>query len=454
MHKITLSLALVTMLLSACSNHKSITSADDSRVTANPAVQAKSETKVEPTSPVINQPIVIVEDQPIAPPIDLLERIRRGFQFPELESKYTANYIKWNVSHPSYLQDLFDRAEPFLYYIVEEIEKRGLPMELALLPAVESAFKPEALSRSKASGLWQFIPSTGKSFGLRQDWWYDGRRDFISSTNAALDYLTHLNGLFDGDWYLTLAAYNAGQGTVIRAVQANQRKGRKTDYQSLNLRAETVKYIPKLQALKEIVKNPSRYNVSLPKIPNQPYFEILTLPGQIDLQKFAELAKLDLKTIRHMNAGYLRWATSPEGPHRILSPISNHAQSSFALQKIEVNPSVEYQQHIIRRGENLGQIGRRFGVSVAALQKANNLSGTNIRAGKTLVIPIPSRTGSAVAQSNQNSANKRVHHVVQGDTLWSISKRYNVKLQQLLSWNQLSKNQTLRLNQSIFIFQN
>lgn len=457
MHKITITLALATLLLSACSNHKPATSADNSRAVIYPSDRTNTETQIEPTEPAAVQQdtaTVIIQTQPSAPPVDLLERIRAGFQFPDIDSKYTANYIKWNVNHPTYLNDLFDRAEPFLYFIVEEIEKRGLPMELALLPAIESAYKPEALSSSKASGLWQFIPSTGKSFGLRQDWWYDGRRDFISSTNAALDYLTHLNSLFDGDWHLTLAAYNAGQGTVLRAIKANQRKGRKTDYQSLNLRAETVKYIPKLQALKDIVRNPNRYNVSLSKIANQPHFEILTLPGQIDLQEFAKLANLDIQTLKHLNAGHLRWATSPDGPHRLLSPLSNHIQSNIALQKIKVNPSIEYKSHTIKQGDNLGQISRRYRVSVAALQKANNLRGTNIRAGKTLVIPVPSRGGPAVAQSNQDSNNKRIHTVVKGDTLWSISKRYNVKLQQLLSWNQITKNQTLRLNQSLLIFLN
>ena len=298
MRKITLTMSIIILLLTACSNHKSTTTPNNnSRVTvdpnneaSNPIIEQSSNTNevdVEPTTQ-------IVKTIPVAPPIDVLERIRRGFQFPEINSKYTESYLKWNTSHPTYLADLFARAEPFLYYIVEEIEKRGLPMELALLPTIESAYKPDAMSRSRASGLWQFIPSTGKSFGLSQDWWYDGRRDLIASTHAALDYLTQLNKMFDGDWHLTLAAYNAGQGTILRAISSNKRKGKSTNYQSLSLRSETVKYVPKLQAMIEIVKNPGRYNVSLPKIANQPYFETLELPGQIDIQQFSELAKLDI----------------------------------------------------------------------------------------------------------------------------------------------------------------
>ena len=329
-------------------------------------------------------------------------------------------------------------------------------MELALLPTIESAYKPDAMSRSRASGLWQFIPSTGKSFGLSQDWWYDGRRDLIASTHAALDYLTQLNKMFDGDWHLTLAAYNAGQGTILRAISSNKRKGKSTNYQSLSLRSETVKYVPKLQAMIEIVKNPGRYNVSLPKIANQPYFETLELPGQIDIQQFSELAKLDIETVKHLNAGFLRWATPPEGPNRLLTPISNHAQSSIALQKIEINPNIEYTHHTIKRGETLSQIGRRYGVSIAALQNTNKLSGTNIRAGKSLIIPIANQSQSPnqTASTSNGTTNKRIHRVVKGDTLWSISKRYNVDLQKLISWNQLTKNQILRLNQSLLIFLN
>lgn len=449
-------LLAIVMLISGCTTHSEVSSRQsrtiiENNVPANPT-QAES-------------PKVIQEQQPKqeianiipAPPINLFERIRRGFKFPDIDSKYTADYVKWNVNHPTYLTDLFLRAEPFLYYIVEEIDKRGLPMELALLPAIESAFKPQALSRSNAGGLWQFIPSTGRSFGLRQDWWYDARSDLISSTNAALDYLTQLNALFNEDWHLTLAAYNAGQGTVSRAIQSNQRKGKATNYQSLSLRTETIKYIPKLQALKNIVQNPGRYNVSLADIPNQPFFEIISLPGQVDLQQFADLAKLDIQTVKHMNAGFLQWATSPDGPHRLLTPLSNHVQSSMALQQIKTNPSIQYAHHTIARGETLGQIGQRYGVSINALQNTNKLTGTNIRAGKTLIIPVASRiqgSSSSIAAVTGDSTNKRIHRVVKGDTLWSISQRYNVELQKLLSWNELTKNQILRLNQSLLIFLN
>lgn len=444
-------LLAVTSLLSACSNHKKNT---DEQITNHDISHGTVAVKPVEALPQPDLKTTVIETEVVQ--IDLLDRIRRGFEFPEINSEYTDDYVKWSVNHPTYLTDLFIRAEPFLYYIVEEIDNRGLPMELALLPAIESAFKPNAISRSNAGGLWQFIPSTGRDFGLTQDWWFDGRRDFIMSTNAALDYLTQLNSLFDGDWYHTLAAYNAGQGTVLRAISANERRGRNTDYQSLDLREETIKYIPKLQALKNIIVNPEKYNVSLAKIENQPYFEIVPLPGQVDIHDFTKQANLNINEVKHLNAGHLRWATSPEGPHRLLLPLSNQAQTAIALEKIKLNPTVEFHQHTISSGETLSQIGSKYGVTVSALQTTNNLNGTSIRAGKALMIPIANGAKPQTIQSASNidSQSKVIHRVVKGDTLWSISKRYNVALNQLLSWNQLTKNQILKLNQALLIFSN
>lgn len=423
---------------------------------------------------------------------NLFDRIRSGFRFPHLESKYISEYEKWNATHPRYLKDLFNRADPILYYIVEEIEKRGLPMEIALLPAIESAYKPNAISRSKAGGLWQFIPSTGKSYGLTQDWWYDGRRDLILSTNAALDYLTILNKRFNGDWFITLAAYNAGQGNIGRAIKRNQSKGKGTDYSSLPLRSETRRYVPKIIALKNIINNPHAYNVRLPVISNSPKFEILALKGQIDLNKFSKETGIDSKTLNHLNAGFLRWATSPNGPHRLLLPLNNPS----ALQKARVASQkvikLDYQRHQIASGDTLSTIARRYGVSISELKSANKLSNSRIRAGKTLLIPfngqtpvasvannkpaapsatrsfsstsIPTPTGTnrhgitiatpvSSSSFNQSQTNPKViHKVKRGDTLWGIARRYKVKVDQLLNWNKLSRNHTLSLNQSLVVF--
>lgn len=446
----TIILLALTSLLTACSTLKS---SPGTPTQQGPVVIESADLPV-PVNNTVETSAIDVEPDPVE--MDVLERIRRGFAFPDIDSKYTQDYVKWSVEHPSYLTDLFARAEPFLYYLVEEIDRRDLPMELALLPAIESSYKPNAISSSSAGGLWQFIPSTGKDFGLEQDWWYDGRRDFIDSTKAALDYLTQLNALFEGDWYLTLAAYNAGQGTVLRAIRDNKRRGKNTNYQDLDLRDETKRYLPKLQALKNIVKDPARYDVALAKIENQTYFEVVSLPGQIDIHQFSELAGLDVNTVKHMNAGHLRWATPPAGPHRLLLPLSNQMQTLKALEQIKTSPSVAYHRHTISAGETLSQISSRYGVSVRALQSTNKLASTRIRAGRTLMIPVTNVAppASLLSSVNDDSNNQVIHRVVKGDTLWSISKRYNVELNQLLNWNQLTKNQILKLNQSLLIFFN
>ncbi|NNC99340.1 MAG: transglycosylase SLT domain-containing protein [Gammaproteobacteria bacterium] len=406
-----------------------------------------------------------------ASPHDLFARMRAGFVLPEYASSYIRQYERWSTRHPTYLRDLFTRAEPYLFYILEEIERRGLPTELALLPAVESAYKPNAVSRSKAGGLWQFIPSTGRHFGLHQNWWYDGRRDPVAATNAALDYLTELNHQFDGDWFLTLAAYNAGPGTIQRAIAANKHKDRNTRYQDLLLRNETIRYVPKLLALKNIIASPDAYSVTLPVIADTQHFEIIHLPGQIDLHSFAEQSEISLPVLRDLNAGFLRWATPPDGPHRLLVPLGALAKVDEAIENLKTTPPLEYRDHKINRGDTLSAIARRYGVSVTALKSANHITGTSIRAGGTLLVPVASfgssvtaptvvvnkrgltgkkfSTGAAAAESN-----RLVHVVVAGDTLWSIARRYKVEVAQLLSWNQLGAQQILSLNQALTVFLN
>ena len=387
--------------------------------------------------------------------IDVLELIKMGFEFPDLHSKHVDDYLKWNISHPTYLADLFNRAEPFLYFIVEELEKRNMPTELALIPAIESAYKPHATSRSGAAGLWQFIRSTGKHFGVRQSWWYDGRRDALASTYAALDYFTELHNKFDGDWFLALAAYNAGQGTVQRAINKNIRKGRPTNYQNLDLRSETKRYVPKLIALKKIISNPQRYGVDLRAIQNRPYFEVVNLPRQTNLENLINETGIDGQLFRHLNASYLQWATPPEGPHRFIMPLSLHPETTMALKKLSEAPHIEYQRHLISQGDNLGSIASRYGVSVDAIKRQNDIQGSFIRAGNTLVIPImrnPAIDTSVTQAPKQNQSQRVIHRVVKGDTLWSISRRYKVQLDQLLAWNQLTATSILKLNQALLVF--
>lgn len=407
---------------------------------------------------------------------DLLDRIRAGFKFPDFQSRHIHQYERWNSRHPTYLKNLFQRAEPFLFHIVEEIERRGLPMELALLPAIESAFNPNAISRSSAGGLWQFMPATGRSYGLRQGWWYDGRRDAIAATEAALNYLTTLNKLFNGDWLLTLAAYNAGPGTIQRAMRSNKRRKRGTNYQDLALRSETERYVPKLFALKNIIENPQKLDVKLPFIANQPHFKVFDLPGQINLHRFAEEADIELAALQHLNAGFTRWATAPEGPHRLLVPLQTMSKVVETLENLSANPPVQYRHHPIRKGDTLSGIAQHYGVSVGALKSANRLSSSSIRAGRSLIVPkadstIEQNLATLALLKQPNKAsnsdlmkktptqaedanaepNRLIHHVVVGDTLWSIAQRYEVQVSQLRFWNKLSDKQILRLDQVLQI---
>lgn len=394
---------------------------------------------------------------------DLLERIRQGFEFPDFKSKIVRDQERWNSQHKTFLNNLFTRATPFLFHIVEEIEKRGLPTELALLAAVESSYKPNAVSRSNAVGLWQFTSPTGREYGLRQDWWYDGRRDVLASTDAALEYLTRLNKRYDGDWFLSLAAYNAGPGTVSRAMKSNLRKGKGTRYQDLTLRLETRRYIPKLIALKNILNNPEKFGVVLPKMANEAHFKVVPLKGQIDLQKFAHDAGIKRGELQNLNAGFKRWATSPKGPHRLLIPINANGNVNHAEVAVQRAPAINYQNHRIAHGDSLSTISRKYGVTISALRNSNNIKGNNIRAGKDLLIPVRNKTQTAVAVNQVASTNNvklnsrnipNSHTVKKGDTLWSISRFYNINLSNLLSWNKLPKNHILSLNQSIKLIQN
>ena len=334
-------------------------------------------------------------------------------------------------------------------------------MELALLPAIESAYKPNAISRSKAGGLWQFVPGTAREYGLHTDWWFDARRDALASTNAALDYLSRLNKMFDGDWHLTLAAYNAGPGTVRRAIRKNARSNKATDYQSLKLRTETRRYVPKLQAIKNIVLNPERFDVTLKPIKNQVYFSKIALSQQTDLDAFAQEAEINSNLLRHMNAGFLRWATPPRDGQYILVP-SEKLQAANSALSLQSDSPIEFHQHEIKSGDTLGAIARQYQVSIQSLRQTNNLRGSSIRAGKTLIIPIADkqRQGAISAKQDinqprpasvENGQQKKVHQVAKGDTLWSISKQYQVHIDQLLAWNKLSINQILSLGQTLHV---
>ena len=396
---------------------------------------------------------------------DLLDRIRDGYALPGVAQYAVDREVELYRKNPDFLDRTFKRGARYLYYIVQELERRQLPLELALLPVVESAFNPVAYSRSRASGLWQFIPSSGKHYGLEQNWWIDERRDVIEATGAALTYLQYLNKYFAGDWYLAIAAYNGGEGTVSGAVRRNQSAGLPTDFFSLNLRAETRDYVPKLLAISRIVRNPQAYGLSFAAIPNQPFFEAVEPGRQVHLDQVAQLAGITREDMFALNPGYNRMTTPPKGPHRLLLPIPNAQafrqamldqslvdQSRVAVAAVEPPPDV---RHKVRRGETLSAIARQYGVPILALQQSNDIQGSVIHPGDSLLIPAgfagSTATLAALAaprdditaqlpEHQKPSASKKpkVHVVKSGDTLWDVARTYGVTVPALASANGLS----------------
>jgi membrane-bound lytic murein transglycosylase D len=382
---------------------------------------------------------------------DLWARLRAGFSLSRerLEVRDSARQLATGRNH---LNNTLRRGEPYLWHMVQEVEARGMPIEIALLPAVESAYDPNAYSPSHAVGLWQFMPGTGTRFGLRRNWWYDGRRDVTESTRAALDYLSYLHDMFK-DWPLALAAYNSGEGRVQQALQANRSRGLPEDFWSLSLPAETRNYVPRLLGLAELLSNPEQYGYALAPLSDEPRFEIVELPGQVELELAAGLIDLDPKILQQLNPGFSRWATDPEGPHRLLVP---HGQGERLRQAIAVLPTdtlVRWHQYVAEDGDNLSVIANRYGVQPALLQEVNNMSGTAVMAGTELRIPrafareVP-LTDAPATVSHRTS---KTYTIRSGDSLWSIAQLHGVRVSDLLRWNNLTRSTTLQPGRKLVI---
>jgi len=397
---------------------------------------------------------------------DLWGRIRAGYAMPMLDNPLVARHEKWFINNPEYLDSMVGRARLYLYYIVEEVEKRGMPMEIALLPAIESAYKPQAYSRARAAGLWQFIPSTGRIYGLEMNWWYDGRNDVMASTGAALDYLEKLHGQFN-DWQLALAAYNCGEGKVERLVAENRRKGLPTDFSSLKkLPKETKNYVPKLMAMANIIADPAKYGLQIAAIPNTEYFARIVTDGQIDLGVVARLTDMPVDELFMINPGYQRWVTDPNGPHALLVPADKKDALIEGLTKLADEERVQWARHQVRRGDTISRVAGHYNVTVASIRTANSMASNHLTTGQNLLIPVSanklnSLTSAAIVktananvrrESNDGERVKILHRVRSGETLWSIAKKYKVYIHQLREWNLLETDDTLRLGQRLFIW--
>jgi membrane-bound lytic murein transglycosylase D len=397
------------------------------------------------------------------PPANLWVALRADFSLPrQPENQRIQVQRNWYIKHPNYIDRVAERAERYAWHIHQTLVERNMPAEIALLPIVESAYDPFAYSHGRAAGLWQFIPGTGKRFKLKQDWWYDGRRDVVDSTRAALDYLQYLHKHFNNDWLLALAAYNSGEGTVGKAVRKNRKAGKPTDFWSLKLPRETRDYVPKLIALAQLVKHPENYGVELPVLPNQAHFKIVDIGGQIDLAVAADLAGIKLDTLYRLNPGFNQWATSPDGPHRILVPAKSAATFRQAIAQLPPKQRVQWNRHKIKNGETLSHIAKRYHTSTEVLQAANQLNSSTIRVGKHLMVPVSSQSQevyklSAAQRLNrkQNASRKGVktrHVVSNGDTLWDLSREYKVGVRSLASWNGMAPGDTLRVGQKLVIW--
>ncbi len=314
---------------------------------------------------------------------DLWHLVRSGFSFPQENHSRINKSLKQYRKNPRAIERSLVKATPYLQYVYHQITRRGLPTELVLLPFVESTYDPFAFSHGSAAGLWQFIPSTGKQFGLQQNWWYDGRRDVVASTKAALDYLEQLNNTFDGDWLITMAAYNAGGGTLRKAIRKNREAGKPIDYWSLKLPRETAHYVPKLLALKSIIAEPSRHGFELDALSPGPVFSVIDTGSQIDIAIAAELAGIEISEMQTLNPGFNRWATPPEGPHQLVIPSDKAEQFRQALAELPASNRIKWVRHKIRRGETLGHIANRYQTTVTVIKQTNGMNGTNIRTGRT-----------------------------------------------------------------------
>lgn len=400
-------------------------------------------------------PIVAKQDKPR----DLWQRIRQGFRLNNHDNPRIRPHLDWYARNQAYLDRVVERARPFLYEIVEEVARNDIPMEIALLPVVESAFQPFAYSPGRAAGIWQFIPGTGRRYGLKQNWWYDGRRDVPAATRAAIRYLKVLQKHFDGDWLLALAAYNSGEGRVLNAVRKNRKKGKGTDFWSLDLPNETRDYVPKLLAISAIVDDTQKHGIALASIPDQPYLEHVDIGSQIDLALAAELAGMPIEDIYRINPAFNRWATDPKGPH-VLSLPREKAQA-FRTALTQVKNRIQWQRHRIRQGESLGSIAKKYQTTVKLLQQVNNIRDKWIRAGSNIVIPVATRNLQQYLSADQRKLaiqhaprnGKKIQYTVRkGDTLWDISRKHKVSVEQLASWNAMAPRDSLMPGQNLIIW--
>lgn len=411
-------------------------------VSADPAQQSSPPLKLQegPQSP-----------KPDVQPDDLWERIRVDLSWQTMESPQVDSARKKFLRQPNYLPNMSNRADHYLYYIVEEVKKRDMPMEIALIPMIESSLNPFASGPAGAAGLWQIMPATGIHLGLERNSRYDGRKDLQDSTTVALDYLESLYEEFDEDWLLALAAYNSGAGNVARAQEANEAKGLDTDFWSLNLPGHTREYVPKVIALAQIVADPDRFGVDIPSVDNAPAFEVADTGKPMEMAQAAKLAGVNIDTLRALNPGQLGKSFAPDQSGEILVPVGTRNRFEHNIARLTPEELVQWQTYRIKNGDNLGDIARRFDTDVAALQEVNNIRGSNIQAGDTLKIPGDGDDISSQKPTTNGAETSQEYRVRQGDSLSRIARKFNVSVTDIIAWNALDPDAYLRPGQKLTV---
>ncbi len=397
----------------------------------------------------------------LSAPADLWERIRRGFAMPNLQNDLVHNQEQWYAARPEYIGRMTERSRKYLFHIVEELERRNMPTELALLPFIESAFNPQAVSQAKAAGMWQFMPATGKDYDLKQNAFRDDRRDVLASTRAALDYLQMLHGMFN-DWHLALAAYNWGQGSVKRAIERNEKKGLATGYEDLTMPQETRMYVPKLQAVKNIVARPQAFHAKLPAIENHPFFDSVSIRRDMDVALAARLAEMDEADFRALNPSLHSPVILASGTPQILLPWDNASVFQRNLQ-FHLGPLATWTAWAVPSHMRTADIAKRVGMSEPELRSLNKIPPRMlVRAGSTLLVPRANGQGTEVPEHLADNGHLQLQPEVvlvrrsvkarKGENLTTMAKRLGVNASELAQWNKLGGNAALKAGQTLVAF--
>ncbi|MBB1267978.1 LysM peptidoglycan-binding domain-containing protein [Shewanella sp. SR44-3] len=413
--------------------------------------------------PTGNQSLASIQED-VVQAQDLWQKLALEMKLPIADSALVDEYRQWYIKHPKHLKTISRRAAPFLQYIIAELEKNNLPLELALLPIVESAYNPMAVSPGQAAGLWQLTLPTAGNLGIKMNWWYDGRRDVATSTAAAIKLLTYLHKKMDANWLYAIAAYNTGEGRVLSAIKQNKARGKSADFWSLALPKTTRHYVPQLLALADVIKNADKYGIKLTPINDIPRLALVNTESQMDLSLAAEMAQISIEELKAINPGFSRWATSPVGPHQLFVPIEKAKLFNQALAKVDSESRLNWVRYKIKSGDSISEIADQFETSAKLIRSSNGLGNNSIVAGRYLIIPVAAKDPDLASMSNdqviarkpqiKTSNAKLIHKIRSGDSLWEIAKKYGVSIPQISKWNQLTMSSKLQIGRELTIWAN